>query len=79
MLKYISRTGYDWSKRRQTQAQTQQYQRQTQTAWERQQPRDTSQWHIPSVQYDKREPMPTQSPAQTSGRHPRVRMRIHMR
>jgi len=79
MLRYLTRPGYDWQRRRLTPAQPRQYQRQAQTVWERQQPRDTSQWHIPSIQYGQPSQAPVRQPARHVGRHPRIRTRIHMR
>jgi len=79
MIRYAERPGYNWQRGRQAQAQPRQYQRQAQTAWERQQPRDTSQWHIPSIQYSQPRQAPIQTQAQPTGRHPRVRVRMRMR
>jgi len=79
MIRYLARPGYDWQRRRQAPAQPRQYQRTAVTAWERQQPRDTSQWHIPSIQYSQPRQAPAQQQARRVGRHPRIRTRIHMR
>jgi len=79
MLRYLARPGYDWSKRRKATAQPRQYQSRAVTVWERQQPRDTSQWHIPSIQYSQPRQAPVRQPARRVWRHPRIRTRIHIR
>ena len=78
MLRYLARPGYDWSKRRQAPAQ--QYQRQAQTVWERQEPTYArrSTWLMPHVAIRATQDAPARSQARREGRHPRVRMRIHM-
>jgi len=79
MLKFIARSRYNEPRRWYPPAQ--QYQRQAQTVWERQQPiyARRSTMLIPHIEIDRTRPAPARSQARRVWRHPRIRTRIHMR
>jgi len=78
MLKFIARSRYNEPRRWYPPAQ--QYQRQAQTVQERQEPTYArrSTWLMPHVAIRATQDAPARSQARREGRHPRVRMRIHM-
>jgi len=78
MLKFIARSRYNEPRRWHPPAQ--QYQRTAQTVLERQEPiyARRSTMLIPHIEIDRTRPAPARQQARRAGRHPRVRMRIHM-